>query len=159
MLLTSIRLAAVFPTTLRTTFNTGNTTVSGSLDSPETIRSVAHESPVDLEACKLFYYEVFEKQFDDEGWQSFAPVPSIPTNVVLPVSKNLEGFDVARFSCGSSPECSPLSCNSLAGELDTNPHCLFPSLEQAEESVVNGKFDDSEPGPYRIFAVYSVEWR
>src|SRR5207248_7120619 len=32
-------------------------------------------------------------EFDDEGWRSYAPEPSFPTNVIPPTSKQLEGFD------------------------------------------------------------------
>ena len=62
------------------------------------------------------------------------------------------------FSAGSSPECSPLSCNGVAKELPTNAHCLFAGFEEAEAALSRGAFKDSEPGPYRIFAVYSVDW-
>jgi hypothetical protein len=68
----------------------------------------------------------------------------------------LAGYDVATFAAGTSPECSPLSCNGLAAELAANRHCLFESLEQAKQSLETGKFDHSEPGPFRIFAVYTL---
>jgi hypothetical protein len=32
------------------------------------------------------------------------------------------------------------------------------SLKEAEENVERGVFNSSEPGPYRIFAVYPVDW-
>lgn len=70
----------------------------------------------------------------------------------------LEGYDVVTFVAQTAPECSPLSCNSLASEIETNSRCLLQSVEQAQELLENGTFDDSEPGPYRIFAVYSVAW-
>ena len=62
------------------------------------------------------------------------------------------------FYVQTSPECSPLSCNSLAAEVETNTRCLLQSFEQARALLENGTFNDSEPGPYRIFAVYSVSW-
>ena len=65
---------------------------------------------------------------------------------------------MATFSNKNMPECSPLSCNYLARELPTNSHCLLNSFEDAEKNVTNGTFNNSEPGPYRIFAVYSVNW-
>ena len=127
-------------------------------DSPEIIWAIAREHSIPLEGTSLFYYEVYEKEFDGEHWASFAPEPSFPTNVIPPSRKQLEGFDVVTFSVGASAECSPLSCNSLAEELHTNSHCLFSSFEDAETNVTNGAFNKSEPGPYRIFAVYSVDW-
>jgi len=42
--------------------------------------------------------------------------------------------------------------------VETNLHCLLSSLEQAQQLLENGKFKNKEPGPHRIFAVYSVEW-
>ena len=32
------------------------------------------------------------------------------------------------------------------------------SFEEAYEGVSAGAFNQAEPGPYRIFAVYSVPW-
>ena len=88
----------------------------------------------------------------------FEPEPSFGTNVSVPEAKVLEGYDVVTFFAQTSPECSPLSCNSLAAEVETNSHCLLQSFEQARKLLESGTFNDSEPGPYRIFAVYSVAW-
>ena len=127
-------------------------------DSPDIIRAVAREQSVLLEGTSLFYYEAYEEEFDDATWHPYAPEPSFQTNVAVPASRRLEGLDVVTFLARNSPECSPLSCNGLAGELHTNAHCLLPSFEDAQASVASGRFNNSEPGPYRIFAVYSVEW-
>jgi hypothetical protein len=127
-------------------------------DSPEIILKVAGENSISLEGTALFHYEVFEKEFNNERWRPCEIEKSFPTNVVAPGRKQLAGFDVVTFYAGSSPECSPLSCNGLAEELRTNEHCLFTSFEEAENNVTKGMFKDSEPGPYRIFAVYSVDW-
>src|SRR5712671_360704 len=96
-------------------------------DSPEVIKSVAKEKSISLEGASLFYYEAYEKQFDGEYWRPFFPEPSFPTDVVSPFEKQLEGFDVVNFTAGTSPECSGLSCSSLASDLHTNTHCLFTS--------------------------------
>jgi hypothetical protein len=127
-------------------------------DSPEIITSVAAEHSIPLEGTRLFYYEVYEMEFDGESWQAFSSELSLPTNVVVPSKKRLEGFDVANFTARSSPECSGLSCNGLAVDLPTNTHCLFASFDEAKTNLDNGSFNESEPGPYRIFAVYSVDW-
>lgn len=129
-------------------------------DSPETIREVAKQSSVDLKNTRLFYYEIHELEYEEDvkTWIPFAPETSFKTQIIEPEIKTLEGYDVATFSVGTSPECSPLSCNSLASEIETNEHCLLPSFEKAKELLEEGKFENSEPGPYRIFAVYSVEW-
>jgi hypothetical protein len=127
-------------------------------DSADVIRSVAQENSIDLTGTSLFYYEAYEKEFDGQIWRSFDPDPEFPTNVQIPPNKHLEGFDVATFMVGHRPECSPLSCNSLAEELRTNEHCLFESFEDAERNISDGRFVKCEPGPYRILSVHSVEW-
>jgi hypothetical protein len=126
-------------------------------DSPEIIRAVASEESIALEGTTLFYYEASEKEFDGERWRPYSTEPSFPTNVIVPLRKRLEGFDVVTFYARTSPECSPLSCNSLAETIPTNAHCLLSSFEEAECNLTQGAFKNSEPGPYRIFAVYSVD--
>jgi hypothetical protein len=129
-------------------------------DSPEVIRTLARERAIDLAGTTLFFYEVYEREYKDaeSQWKSFKAEPAFPTRVILPSGKTLEGYDVVTFSTGTSAECSPLSCNSLATEVETNLHCLLPSLERAQHLLETGTFNGTEPGPYRIFAVYSVEW-
>jgi hypothetical protein len=125
-------------------------------DSPAAIIDIAREKRIDLSGTVLFFYEVHELEFDKGEWIPFEPQPSFTTNVNISKKKLLEGYDVVTFSVGTSPECSPLSCNGLATEVQTNSRCLLESLEQAQRLLENGTFQNSEPGPYRIFAVYSV---
>jgi len=127
-------------------------------DSPKIIQAVASENSSNLEGTKLFYYEVYEFESAESGWRTFLPEPSQPVSVLLPTDKKLEGFDVVTYSTGRLPECSPLSCNSLSENISVTSHCLLSSFEEAERSLNTGKFIKCEAGPYRIFAVYSVEW-
>jgi hypothetical protein len=129
-------------------------------DSSEIIRAVAVESSVDLENTRLFYYEIHDHEYDEDEktWIPIAPDSSFNTQILEPEIKTLEGYDIVTFSGGSNPECSPLSCNSLSSEIETNEHCLLPSFEKAKELLEEGKFINCEPGPYRIFAVYSMQW-
>jgi hypothetical protein len=127
-------------------------------DSPQIIQSIAKENSLQLGETSLFYYEAHELEFHNEAWKPYLPEPSFPTNVVPPSHKQLEGFDVVSFFAKTSAECSPLSCNSLAENLRTNSHCLFVSFDEAERDLKDGSFANAEPGPYRIFAVYSVDW-
>jgi hypothetical protein len=127
-------------------------------DSPEIIRRVAKEHAISLDGTSLFYYEAYASQFDGRSWSSFSAELSVATHISPPSEKRLEGFDVVSFFAGNAPECSPLSCNSLAEKVPTNSRCLFERFEEAERSLNEGVFEDAEPGPYRIFAVYSIDW-
>jgi hypothetical protein len=129
-------------------------------DSPFIIRKTAEENDIDVTNTKLFYYEVYELEFNDDEmiWESFSPEFSFETNIIEPKEKHLEGYDIVNFCVHTSPECSPLSCNSVATEVSTNEHCLLPSFEDAKQLIENGKLEGAEPGPYRIFSVYSVKW-
>ena len=128
-------------------------------DSPRIIQQIAKEDSVDLSETKLFYYEVYPLEFDDnDEWKPFAPEDSFTTDIQLPESKNLDGYDIVTFSQRNSAECSPLSCNLLANTIPVNKHCLLPDFENAYQLLRDGKFQHSEPGPFRIFAVYSVSW-
>jgi hypothetical protein len=127
-------------------------------DSPQIIKEIAREHVIDIQGASLFYYEMYEKEFDGTSWLDLPADASSVTKVLRPENKQLEGFDVVSFYAKTSPECSPLSCNSLAEGLPTNEHCLFESFENAEKALNEGSFENAEPGPYRIFAVYSVMW-
>ena len=103
-------------------------------NSPAVMEEIARKSNLVLACLTLFYYEVFEEQFDEDSkkWSTFEPDASFPTSVEKPASVQLEGYDVTTFSVGTSPECSPLSCNCLAAAITVNRHCLFESFEQAK---------------------------
>ena len=128
-------------------------------DSPRAMRELARDNNIDLAGTTLFYYEVFEEQFDEDArtWSAFAPEASLPTVIEAPGAPQLAGYDVATFWAKTSPECSPLSCNGLAENLPVNRHCLFASLDDARQALDTGTFDKSEPGPFRIFAVHTLE--
>lgn len=129
-------------------------------DSPEVIREVARDKSVSLEGAKLFYYEAYEMEFDEKqmSWAAFSVEADLQTDVVAPRQKRLEGYDLVTFCAGSAPECSPLSCCGLARKLPTNERCLMRTFEEAKAALESGKFSGAEPGPYRVFAVYSVDW-
>ena len=128
-------------------------------DSPEIIRHEALSHSVDLAEAMLFFYEIHELEYDEDDGQWMSFEPSWPTRIVVPPTvRTLEGYDVVSFEQGTSPECSPLSCNGLANEVETNEHCLLPSFERAQQLLSEGRFNNVEPGPFRIFALYSVSW-
>jgi hypothetical protein len=127
-------------------------------DSPAAMQDLAKAENLDLSGMTLFFYEVFDQQFDEATgeWSTFGPEPSFRTEVEQPKSARLEGYDVATFFAGTSPECSPLSCNGVAESIAVNQHCLFDTFEQAKAVLEAGAFNDTEPGPMRIFVVYTV---
>ncbi len=128
-------------------------------DSPQIIEALAEEHRISLDKMKLFFYSVYEQQWDDENseWVSFAPEASFTTDVVMPKKSTLLGYDVVAFSAQTSAECSPLSCNHVAEEQTVNPHCLLDSFKEAKQLIESGAFRECEPGPYRIFEVCGVE--
>ena len=67
------------------------------------------------------------------------------------------GYDVVSFTTGNAPECSYLSCNNMAEEIEVNEHCLIESFERAKELINKKAFVGCETGPCRIFAVYAVK--
>ena len=128
-------------------------------DSPQIIQEIAKENAVDLTGTRLFYYEMYNLEFDEGNeWKPFEPEASFTTDIEKPGLKNLEGYDIVTFSLGNHAECSPLSCNGLAKNIPANKHCLLSSFDNAHQLLEDGKFKNSEPGPYRILAVYSVSW-
>jgi hypothetical protein len=145
-------------------------------NAPEDIQRLARENELDLAGLSLFYYEVHEQEFDEEvglwcevepvsGWKQVDPdgsevsvMLSPVAEVIAPAEKELAGYDVVTFSSGTGPECSPLSCNSGAEGVETNSYCLLDSIERAKELLDRGFFTGTEEGPFRIFAVYPLEW-
>lgn len=129
-------------------------------NSPNAIQEIAQAHEIDLAGMSLFYYEVYELEFDDGAgsWAQFFLEPSFKTEIVLPEVRALDGYDVVTYSAHTSPECSPLSCNALAESIETNRHCLLFSFDRAKELLEQKRFQNSEPGPFRIFAVYTVPW-
>src|SRR5262249_10854815 len=103
--------------------------------------------------------EAHELQYDGDRrrWVPWETEESFATNVRRPSAATLEGFDVATFNAGTAAECSPLSCNGVGAELAVNSHCLLPTLEAAIRALDEGRFENSEPGPYRVIAVHSVQ--
>ena len=127
-------------------------------NSPAIIEEISRAENIDLTNTKLFYYEVYEFEYDEHKrqWVAFDPEASFATEVAAPANMQLEGFDVVTFFAHTSPECSPLSCCALAKDLSVNQHCLFRTLAEAKEATDRGLFNNSEPGPYRIFSVYAT---
>jgi hypothetical protein len=128
-------------------------------DDPTTILEIGKEHGLDLSSLSLFYYEMFENEYDADigDWKPIEPGNDFFTAVKTPGTKRFSGFDVVTYSLGNAPECSPLSCNMLTQELTVNQFCLFDEFDRAYSAVDRRVFNDSEPGPYRIIAVYAID--
>lgn len=126
-------------------------------DNLDAVSYAARSLGVDPRGLGLFYYEAFDHQYDEDRrqWERFEP-EDFATNVVKPQTATLSGFDVVTFTVGTSPECSPLSCCGLAADLQANERCLFDTFVDAHSALERGDFDRSEPGPFRVIAVYQV---
>jgi hypothetical protein len=127
-------------------------------DHPSVILKLAHENGLDLSGCRWFYYEGHESAYDGDAlaWLPYAPAVKIGASVPPPTDAVFCGYDVVTYNCGNAAECSPLSCNHMAEEIPTNRHCLLDSFESAYQLIDQGRFLNSEPGPYRIVAVYEI---
>jgi hypothetical protein len=127
-------------------------------DSPSVIEKLAAEIGISLAGMKLLFYRLYPYQWDaiKGDWITYSPDPSFVTHVVEPAQSELIGYDVVTYHVQTSPECSPLSCNNLATNMPVNEHCLFDTFEVAKTAIESGRFEDGEPGPYRIIEVRSV---
>lgn len=74
---------------------------------------------------------------------------------VEPLTQEFEslGFDAVAISCSNFFECSPLSCNNLTEEIETNEHCLLPTIDAAVEAAERFSREEPEPGPYYVVEV------
>ncbi len=131
----------------------------GLLNSPDLISAFAEKENPLLQEMVLFYYEVHEKEYDEDRqeWFSVVPSPGYATKIQVPDQKTLQGFDVITYY-EALLECSPLSCNRIAETVPVNGRCLFNTFSDAKESLEKGLFDRAEPGPYRILAVYKTPY-
>lgn len=125
-------------------------------DSPKIMEEVADNLKISLADTLLFYYEMHDQGFDSDAGQ-WVDLAVKQSEVEIPQNKVLQGFDVVTYTFDTSPECSPLSCNALAKEIEVNAHCLLDTFDIAKNALESGLFKNSEPGPYRIFAVYTLE--
>jgi hypothetical protein len=103
---------------------------------------------------RLFAYRIHPDVFHGSG-RAPRPLPGDVHPEPLPDGFRSIGFDSASRSSeeGLGLECSPLSCNGLAGELPVNEHCLFPSLDAAIAGAQRFAAEQPEPGDYYVVEV------
>jgi hypothetical protein len=126
-------------------------------DSPELMIAIALSKNVDFRPLTLFYYEIYPLEFEEAARSWSAVLPDGPIHVVPPSAKVFSGYDVSSFSQRNRPECSPLSCNQLCEKIPVNQYCLFDTFDAAKDALDSGAFDRTEPGPFRILAVFTVK--
>ncbi len=89
----------------------------------------------------------------DGGTEIAMVFPPLDVEPVPPDFQSI-GFDAVSIMAGGSGfGCSPLSCNSMAEEIETNEHCLLPSQQVAERIALRFSIDEPEPGPYHVAEV------
>jgi len=100
----------------------------------------------------LYAYALYPIEYGEEGDKPM----EVDAPEVLPLGQAYDhvGFDVVSRSTSSYFECSPLSCNLLAEEVETNRYCLFSSLDDARELARSADEKGCEPGPYYVFQVW-----
>jgi hypothetical protein len=129
----------------------------GFYNSPNDIATIARSTSINPVTAVLFYYEAHELDFEERTWEPFDLPDPISVRIEIPADKTLEGFDIVTWIDGPNSH-SPLSCNAIAEDIPTNAHCLLNTLEEAQHYLNAGAFKDGEPGPYRVYAVYTVPW-
>jgi hypothetical protein len=100
----------------------------------------------------LYAYEMFPVVFDDGDQQRF----QIPVLHVQPLPDSFErlGYDVVSRTCGTSFECSPLSCNHMAEHIPVTRQCLVSDADTAFQLAGEFEAGGCEPGPYYVVLVW-----
>jgi hypothetical protein len=85
-------------------------------------------------------------------------LPALEGTAELPPAA---GFDVVGYDAVSSSracefECSPLSCNGAASDMDVNDRCLFTSAGDAAAAARTFAAGLFEPGPYYVVEVLAA---
>jgi len=126
-------------------------------NNPQDMDIIIKEQKI-VDEFELLFYELYEKEFDEEegSWREFMAEESFGYQVTAPAQKEFLGFDIVSYSLGTSPECSPLSCNLLCREVDVNEYCLLDDFNHAIRLTESLNINKAEPGPYRIIGVHRV---
>ena len=110
--------------------------------------------PDQVAAYRLFGYRIYPQMFR-AGVRQELVVPADVHPDPIPDTFECLGFDsVSKFMESILGfECSPLSCNSMATEMDTNEYCLFHTLEAAVDGATRFSIEQPEPGDYYVVEV------
>ena len=122
----------------------------GFFDSPDSAWSVV--TPDERSEFRLYAYGLYPSDFSSGVERPF----EWASTDVTPLDASFEsaGYDVVSRTGGSSFECSPLSCNYMAEEIETNAYCLRRELEEALALARTAESRRCEPGPYFVLQVW-----
>ena len=114
-------------------------------DSPEVIRTVARENSILLAATSLCYYERTKKTLTVNAGLLGRRSHHSERTYQRPSGKQLAGFDVVSFTANTSPECSGLSCSSLAADC-AQMHTVLTPLTRPKRTSVAGRLTNPSRG-------------
>jgi len=120
-------------------------------DSPALAWSVVPESA--RGEFDLYAYRMYPVEWAAGARRPLA-MPPLPGLEPLDASFARLGHDVVSRSAGTSFECSPLSCNSMAREHPVNRHCLIEDAATAFRLAGEFESGSGEPGPYCVIEVW-----
>jgi hypothetical protein len=118
-------------------------------------RSVVPESERGL--YRLFAYRL-ERFVYRKGNRIAIPIPATVRPDPIGPEFVERGFDAVSKSMEDilGFDCSPLSCNSLATEMEANEFCLFPSRDAAAAAAQSFSVEGPEPGDYYVIQVLEL---
>jgi hypothetical protein len=122
----------------------------GCYDDPELAWSVVPDG--ERGDFAMFAYELFPLRFVDGEPEALA----VAAPGVRPIPDSFEplGYDVVSRGLGSFFECSPLSCNGWANEVDANAFCLLDDPAEAHRLASIAESLGYEPGNYHVLRVW-----
>lgn len=113
-----------------------------------------------LSKYRLFAYRIYPELFR-QGRRIPVSVPEDVRPEPVPTNFRTIGFDAVSktMEIDRQLECSPLSCNFMASEMEVNEHCLFPDLRTALLGAERFSVEEPEPGDYYVVEVLErADW-
>lgn len=103
---------------------------------------------------RLFAFRIYPEVFTEGERVPLVLPGDVDAEPIPPTFRSL-GFDCANRSLPDvlSLECSPLSCNNMAGDFEVNEFCLFSTFEQAVTAAERFSREQPEPGDYYVIEV------